>query len=216
MGTSSTTMKGMDRSEHWENVYKRTPYKELGWYQPKPETSLSLFAELQLPPDARIIDVGGGSSTLVDHLLDMGFSDVTVLDISATAMQTAQDRLGNRAKGVTWILQDVMLWRPSSEFDVWHDRATFHFFHDPEDIQAYVRVAAQVVRHNGYLVIGAFSHNGPTMCSGLPVTQYSDEKLQELLKNAFSRVKCIEIEHATPSGIAQEYIFCVFQRNAPA
>ncbi len=160
-------MENLNRLNHWEHIYQTKALNEVSWYQPKPETSLSFFTELQVSPEAKILDVGGGDSFLVDYLLDLGYLDLTVLDISATAIERAKSRLGERAKQVKWIVSDILDFVPQVRYDVWHDRAAFHFLTEEKEVERYVETAAQGIADNGVLILGTFSENGPKKCSGI-------------------------------------------------
>ena len=151
-------MGDLNRKEHWDNIYQT---KELdSWHQPSPETSLELFSDLKVPLTAKIIDVGGGDSFLVDHLLDLGYTDVTVLDISANALEGAKKRLGDRAKSVKWIVADASNFKLTEQYDLWHDRAAFHFLTDENDITNYINIAQQNINPSGILAIGTFLKMG--------------------------------------------------------
>ncbi len=164
-------MNSQERKAHWEHIYATKTLKEVSWYQPKPETSLAYFTANNIAKNAAIIDVGGGDSFLVDCLLEEGYTNLTVLDISAKAIQRAKDRLGNKASKVTWIVSDVLEFQPTQTYDVWHDRAAFHFLTEAKDIEHYKQLVSKASTKGGVLVIGAFSKKGPTKCSGIPITQ---------------------------------------------
>lgn len=206
-------MKTLDRKAHWENIYQTKALEEVGWYQPKPHTSLDLLAQLDLAPTAKIIDIGGGDSFLVDHLLDLGYENISVLDISAAALERAQKRLGERAKKVTWIQSDVASFEPKEQYDCWHDRAAFHFLTNEEDAAHYVQAAKQGVRSGGALVLGTFSEQGPKKCSGIAIKQYNEQSLSDALGDAFKKIGCQKVDHQTPSGSLQNFIFCRFKKS---
>lgn len=178
-----------------------------------PEVSLRYFEALNLPSTARIIDVGGGNSFLVDYLLDLGYQNITVLDISETALLKTKERLGNRAKQVTWIVSDITDFKPNSLYDFWHDRAAFHFLSSKEDIQAYTRIANRSLSDQGYMLIGGFSLNGPEKCSGIPVKRYSEETISEVFSANFKKLECVTVNHKTPSEKTQNFIFCSFKKH---
>jgi SAM-dependent methyltransferase len=203
-----------DNVSHWENVYANKQPDEVSWTQEKPGTSLEFIRGFNVPKSARIIDVGGGDSKLVDFLLDEGFTDVTVLDISENALHRARARLGERAKRVKWIVADITQFEPSEAYDVWHDRATFHFLTTREQIRTYIATASRAV--NGYVVIGTFSDCGPTRCSGLDIKQYTESELQEELQHGFEKIRCITEDHITPFNTVQNFLFCGFRRKAEA
>lgn len=197
--------------EHWENVYSTKQPHEVSWTQEVPTTSLSFIKWFNLPKDASIIDIGGGDSKLVDFLLAEGFTDVTVLDISEQALQRAKDRLGKEAEKITWIVADVTNFNPFKMYDLWHDRAAFHFLTSSEQIQKYVDIASHSV--NKFLLIGTFSHNGPTKCSGLKIKQYDENELEQQLLQGFTKIQCTTEDHITPFNTKQNFVFCSFKAN---
>lgn len=200
------------RKQHWEAVYAKKQPHEVSWTQERPETSLRFIAEAGLPNTASIIDIGGGDSRLVDCLLDLGYTDLTVLDISSSAIARAKARLGDRAALVQWIVSDIEDFVPSRKYDLWHDRATFHFLTTPQQIADYVAKAASAV--NDYMTIGTFSENGPERCSGLPVRQYSEEELAQVLEVGFRKIRCAHEDHVTPFNTIQNFLFCNFGKAA--
>lgn len=206
-------MSAKDLRKHWENVYETKDTTRVGWFQQKPIVSLNFFEYLEIPKTAKILDAGGGDSLLVDYLLDMGYQNITVLDISAAAIQNAQIRLGNLADEVLWIVDDLSKCKLDEKQDIWHDRAAFHFLNKKEELDHYLNLARKSVQRGGYLIMGTFSENGPTTCSGLPVTQYSIESLTEFFCDFFEPIKCMNTDHITPGGMEQNYSFCVFQRK---
>ena len=159
----------IERGEHWESIYSASPFSQVSWYEREPATSLRLIEEIAAGPSAAVIDIGAGASSLVDRLLAGGFRDVTVLDISRRALDEVRRRLGERALPVTFIVQDVLRWAPDRQYDIWHDRAVFHFLTEPSEREAYVDLAARSIRSGGVLVVATFAADGPTHCSGLPV-----------------------------------------------
>ena len=199
------------RQEHWNTVYETKNLDQVSWAQEIPKTSLDFIHSFGLTKSAKIIDIGGGTSKLVDYLLAEGFENITVLDISAKALEKAQQRLGDKATKVTWVVSDITEFEPKTTFDVWHDRATFHFLTTSEQIKKYMATARNSV--NGYLTIGTFSENGPTKCSGLTIKQYSEETLTTELKNGFYKLRCRLEDHTTPFGTAQNFLFCSFKRH---
>jgi ubiquinone/menaquinone biosynthesis C-methylase UbiE len=202
----------MDRRSHWDAVFEQKPLETLSWYQLVPETSLQLIRSLSLSPDARMLDVGGGDSLLVDHLLAEGYQQLTLLDISARALERSRRRLGTTAKTVEWVQSDILQYQTDHRFDCWHDRAAFHFFTDPEDIRLYVEKAAAFIKPGGYLIIGTFSENGPERCSGLPVQRYSETPMKMVFAKDFEPVNCVHADHTTPAGQPQSFLFCLFKR----
>ena len=199
------------KKAHWEKVYHTKQPNELSWTQSIPKTSLEFIHSFHLPKSASIIDIGGGDSKLVDYLLDVGYENITVLDISNTALERARIRLGEKATKVTWIVSDITEFRPSGTYDVWHDRATFHFLTTQEQVGKYLDVARNAI--TGYLTIGTFSKNGPKKCSGLEIQQYSEEQLQDQLANGFEKIRCVTEDHITPFETTQNFLFCSFQKQ---
>ncbi|HEV2354362.1 MAG TPA: class I SAM-dependent methyltransferase [Puia sp.] len=198
---------------HWENIYRTKGPADLSWTQALPLSSLDFIHSFGLPKTARIIDIGGGDSHLVEYLLDEGYSELTVLDISGAAIQKAQQRLGRRANQVQWIEQDITRFNPNMSYDLWHDRATFHFLITPRQISLYLSAARRAVHSGGYVVIGTFSARGPEKCSGLPVCRYSEEDLTRQLSRGFRKIRCISEDHHTPPGTIQNFLFCSFRRK---
>ncbi|HRP61505.1 MAG TPA: class I SAM-dependent methyltransferase, partial [Vicingus sp.] len=166
-------MENFARKKHWENIYETKPLSEVSWFQPTPETSLNFFKEYKIPTTAKIIDIGGGDSLLVDFLLDLGYQNITVLDISEAALNRAKKRLGNKANQVKWIVADVTTFEPAEKYDFWHDRAAFHFLTNEDEVKHYVETVRNSITPNGILVIGTFSEQGPKKCSGIDIKQYS-------------------------------------------
>lgn len=205
-------MEKFDQKKHWEEIYQTKDLNELSWYQPTPETSLAFFKQFKVPSNAKIIDIGGGDSFLVDHLIDNGYQDITVLDISETAIKKAKKRLGTRAKMVKWIVEDVTNFTPPEKYDFWHDRAAFHFLTNEQEISNYLQTAQQSIHPNGVLVIGTFSENGPKKCSGIEIKQYSASTMTQLLSNFFEKIECKTINHNTPFNTIQNFVFCSFRK----
>jgi SAM-dependent methyltransferase len=203
----------LDKKQHWETVYETKAPHEVSWTQETPQTSLDFIASFPLDKSARIIDIGGGDSKLVDHLLDLGYTNISVLDISEKALEKAKQRLGDKAHKVNWIVSDVTDFEPSSNFDIWHDRAAFHFLRTEEEIQKYLTILRNYVK--GYVVMGTFSDQGPLKCSGLEITQYSESTMTERLSDGFEKLKCITLEHTTPFETQQHFLFCSFKKMAP-
>jgi len=206
-------MENFDRKKHWENIYQTKDLKNLGWYQPTPVPSLDFIKQFNLKLTDKIIDVGGGDSFLVDHLLDLGYSDITVLDVSASSLERAKQRLGNRASIVKWIVADASGFEPAEKYDFWHDRAAFHFLTDEQEIANYLKIAWQNINPEGILVIGTFSEQGPTKCSGIEIRQYSETSMTERMKPYFEKINSVTIDHRTPSESIQNFIFCSFRKT---
>ncbi len=202
----------MDRKKHWENIYSTKDLKDVSWYQLTPQTSIDFITGFGLPLTAKIIDVGGGDSFLVDHLLDLGYQNITVLDISTNAIERAQTRLGQRAKLVKCIVTDIANFKPEEQYDLWHDRAAFHFLTDENEINNYIETTHKNLNSDGILLIGTFSDQGPTKCSGIEVKQYSEQSMVKLFANQFSKIECLIIDHSTPFDTIQNFIFCSFRR----
>ncbi len=205
-------MEHFDRRQHWEKIYQTKQTEEASWYQPLPETSLNFFEKHGISPTSKIIDVGGGDSLLVDHLLDRGHRDITLLDISAHALDKAKKRLGDRAAHVKWVVADASDFQPDELYDCWHDRAAFHFLTQPHEVEKYVKAAAAGIRPGGLLVLGTFSVNGPMKCSGLDIRQYSEAEMMALFAGHFVKTGCLHVDHKTPSGVLQNFIFCGFMK----
>ena len=204
----------MDRREHWDGVYTTKQPTEVSWYQAEPARSLELLAEAGAGPDTAIVDVGGGDSTLVDAVLARGLGRVTVLDISGAALARARARLGARAGEVAWVEADVTRAElPAHAFDVWHDRAVFHFLTERDDRARYAAVAAAAVRPGGTLLMATFALDGPTRCSGLPVERYDAEGLARELGDAFALVRGFGDVHRTPGGGEQRFTVAVLRRR---
>jgi len=206
-------MENFNRKSHWENIYESKPLESVSWYQPNPETSLHFVHEFNIPKTAKIIDVGGGDSFFVDRLLDDGYEDVTVLDISQAAIERAKLRLGDRAGQVKWIVTDVTEFIPQESYDFWHDRAAFHFLTKEEEINQYIATAVKAVSHNGILVVGTFSDQGPLKCSGIDIRQYTERSMTEVFGEFFQKTACITVDHRTPFNTEQNFLFCSFRKK---
>jgi len=199
------------RKKHWETVYETKSPDQVSWTQSIPKTSLDFIHSFGLTKTSKIIDIGGGDSKLADYLLDEGFENITVLDISAKALDRSKQRLGDKANKINWIVSDITEFQPTETYDLWHDRATFHFLTTPEQVAKYLGTARNVV--TGYLTISTFSNNGPKTCSGLDVRQYSEQELTIELQNGFDKLRCITEDHTTPFGTTQNFLFCSFKRH---
>ncbi len=206
-------MSEVNRKFHWENVYTSKGEAEVSWFQEKPAPSLELIAALSLPAGGSIIDVGGGASRLVDVLIERNLGKVTVLDVSAAALDAARKRLGDRGGRVTWIAADVTNWKPAQAYDVWHDRAAFHFLTEPADQSAYITCLKQGVRPGGYVIIGTFALDGPEKCSGLPIVRYDAASLSAALGPGFELIDTRRHDHLTPWGALQRFQFSTFRRK---
>jgi len=199
--------------QHWDNVYSTKKEKEVSWFQPYPKTSMEFVELLHLPFDANIIDIGGGDSHFAEVLLDKGYQNIYVLDISPHAIERAKQRLGKRASQIHWIVSDVTEFNPPVPFDLWHDRAAFHFLTSEDKIHKYVSVAENAVMRNGYLILGTFSEKGPKKCSGLEIRQYSETSMSARFETAFKKIKCLHTDHITPFGTTQNFLFCGFKKK---
>ena len=205
-------MENFDRKNHWETIYQTKELNDVSWYQPTPETSLEFITQFNLPKTAKIIDIGGGDSFLVDYLLDLGYQDISVLDISTSAIEKAKLRLGEKSNKVKWIVTDITLFKPTEQYDFWHDRAAFHFLTTETDISTYLGTARDAIRSTGIMLIGTFSEQGPKKCSGIEIKQYSESSMTERLKNIFEKINCITIDHKTPFDTIQNFVFCSFKK----
>ena len=206
-------MQSENRQAHWENVYTKKAENELSWFQENPAPSLELIAEVGATHASAIIDIGGGASRLVDSLIDRGFQDVTVLDLSGAALDAARSRLGERAADVRWIVADVTIWDPPKAYDIWHDRAAFHFLTDVSDRVAYIARLKRALKVGGHAIIATFAMDGPEKCSGLPVVRYDAASLGQALGPVFELFHTRRHEHTTPWGSQQVFQFSVFRHG---
>lgn len=202
-----------DLHAHWNRIYASKRSDEFSWYEPRLLVSLSLFEKLHVHKKACILDVGGGDSTLVDDLLRAGFEDITVLDISELAVERARRRLGTQADRVKWIVSDIRKFKPDRTYDVWHDRATFHFLLSENEIHQYAQTACEAVKPGGWLILGCFADNGPVQCSGLQIHRYNEQMLAETFATCFTDPDCLRDDHLTPAGQIQHFLFCCFRRS---
>lgn len=202
-----------DTKEHWENVWTTKKSNEVSWYQEYPKISIELILPTNPSKDAKIIDVGGGDSNLAETLLDLGFKNITVLDISANALERAKKRLGDKSSMITWIESDILEFENDNRYDIWHDRALLHFLTSEENLKNYVKLVKQHVMQGGYLIISTFSTKGPIKCSGLDTRQYSEESIKELFSNEFEHIKSFEEEHVTPRGMGQIFTWNIFRKT---
>jgi len=204
-------MENQARKNHWENIYDVKTPQEVSWTEEKPETSINLIHSFPIDKTAKIIDIGGGESKLVDFLLQEGYENITVLDISANALNRAKKRLGKNANKVNWIVSDITEFNPSETYDVWHDRAVFHFLTNENDIKKYQELVSKTV--DKYMVIGTFSTEGPLKCSGLEIKQNNEQSLTSTFDQNFEKLDCFTIDHKTPFDTIQNFIFCTFKRK---
>lgn len=199
------------RSTHWERVYSNQEPTEFSWYQASPEVSLRLISQTGVQKDDSILDAGGGDSMLVDSLQAQGFRDITVLDISASALARARARMGEKAEAVHWVTADVTAFSPTRRFALWHDRAVFHFLVEPSDRQSYVSTVLATLRSRGHLLLATFGPEGPLRCSGLEICRYSVEQLHEIFSERFELKHHEFRDHVTPAGASQQFIYSWWQ-----
>ncbi|MGV8856315.1 MAG: class I SAM-dependent methyltransferase [Devosia sp.] len=204
-------MTAVDRQSHWENVYTTKVEAEVSWYEETPELSLELLRQAGLNSSMSVIDIGGGASRLVDALVSADQAHLSVLDLSAAALETAKSRLAG-AERVQWFVSDVTAWTPDQEYDLWHDRATFHFLTVTKDQQAYVGVLLNALKQGGRAVIGTFAPDGPEKCSGLPIARYDADALQSVLGQQFQLMATSRHDHVTPWGAVQQFQFSTFEK----
>ena len=198
---------------HWEHIYNTKQPNQVSWTQEMPSISINFVKQFQISKDAAIIDVGGGDSKFVDYLLAEGYTNVSVLDISEAAINRAKARLGDKALNVNWIVSDILAFNPALQYDLWHDRAAFHFQTENSSISKYIDIVNKSV--TGKVIIGTFSVDGPTKCSGLEIKQYEESSLKNEFENAqFKNIECKRDDHITPSGSVQNFIFCAFEKMA--
>ncbi len=204
----------MDKKAHWEDVYQSKKIDEVSWYQARPEFSLRMIKATKLSFDDPIIDVGGGASRLVDQLTELGFRNLTVLDISGKALEYAKQRLGDAGKNIEWIQADIVEFQPKQTYAFWHDRAVFHFLTDPSDRERYLKVMKGTLSHPGYVMIASFALDGPEKCSGLPVQRYSHQTLIRTLGSDYRLILKDQEIHDTPAGKQQSFIYGLFKTGA--
>ncbi|MGN6748465.1 MAG: class I SAM-dependent methyltransferase [Xanthobacteraceae bacterium] len=205
-------MREFNRQAHWQNVYKEKGENQVSWFQERPTISLELIEAAGAKPGSAILDIGGGASRLVDVLIEKDYRDLTVLDLSESAVAIAKMRLGQSAVIVKWIVEDVTQWQPASRYDLWHDRAAFHFLTEASDKAAYIERLTKALRPGGHAIIGTFALDGPERCSGLPVVHYDAAQLSAMLTPSFTLVDMRRHEHKTPWSAIQQFQFGVFRR----
>ena len=203
----------ISKKEHWENVFATKAETEVSWYQKKPETSLQLIKACKVAKEAKIIDIGGGDSYLIDNLIELGYTNLFLLDISEKAIERSKARLGANADKVTFIVSDVLDFQPNERFDVWHDRASFHFLTNEADVLKYKSIVSNALSTNGNFLLGTFSDEGPLKCSGLEITQYSVDKIATTFEDTFEMENCFTEDHETPFETIQNFIFCHFKKH---
>jgi ubiquinone/menaquinone biosynthesis C-methylase UbiE len=205
----------MDPKKHWEQMYRAKAPTEVSWYQPEARLSLDLIRRVAPSRGTSILDVGGGASTLVDGLLDAGYQAVTVLDLASSALALARQRLGQRAEGVRWLAANVLdVQLATAYYDVWHDRAVFHFLTDARDRARYVAQVQCVVRPGGHVIVASFDPEGPARCSGLEVVRYSPHDLHAEFGSAFRLLESTKEDHRTPAGVVQPFVYCLCRVEA--
>ncbi|HUI15107.1 MAG TPA: class I SAM-dependent methyltransferase [Xanthobacteraceae bacterium] len=205
-------MSTLERQSHWQSVYRTKSERDVSWFEEMPAISLDLIHATGVTSGASVVDIGAGASRLVDSLLDEGFA-VTVLDISEKALATSRDRLGPRCARASWIAADVTAWRADRAYDVWHDRAAFHFLTEPDVRAAYAASVQRAVRSGGHVIIGTFAPDGPERCSGLPVVRHDAASLGAVLGPSFRLIESRRHDHRTPAGTIQRFQFSRFQRR---
>ncbi len=195
----------MSTKKHWETIYTTKAPQEVSWTEEIPQTSIDLIAKFKLPKFAKIVDIGGGDSLLVDYLLALGYTNITILDISQSAIERAKKRLGEKSLQVKWIVSNILDFTPPESYDLWHDRAVFHFLTRKEDIETYKARLTQT--ETSHVVLGTFSKKGPLKCSGLPITQYSIEDINTTFSPQFQIIEAFNQDHITPFDTAQSFTF---------
>lgn len=198
---------------HWENVFETKAENEVSWFQPKPVTSIQLIQSCKVAKDAKIIDVGGGDSYLIDSLLGLGYTNLYLLDISEKAIERAKKRLAEHLDKVTFIVSNNLDFCSNDTFEIWHDRASFHFLTDKNDIQKYKSNVLYSLKTNGTFILATFSEEGPKKCSGLDITQYSVEKMEAIFEEDFELENCFTEDHTTPFDTIQNFIFCKYKKR---
>ena len=201
-----------ENKKHWERIYETKNIDGVSWFQKKPLTSLSLIEISNINNDAEIIDIGCGKSFLIDNLLEKKYSKVSLLDISNNALEEVKNRIKKFTNFGIFYNSDILDFNPDASFDLWHDRAVFHFLTKDEEINKYISICEKHIKKDGYLIIGTFSENGPLKCSGLEIRKYSVENLKEMFSNSFKLVDHLNIDHITPFDTIQNFNFCVFKR----
>ncbi|TGM69504.1 class I SAM-dependent methyltransferase [Leptospira levettii] len=203
----------MDHKEHWEIIYTEKQPNQVSWTQETPSISIQMIQSTNLPTSSKIIDVGGGESNLVDHLLLLGYNHLSVLDISQNALNRCKLRLGESGKNIEWIVSDITLFQSEIKYDIWHDRAVFHFLTEPDTISKYKSNLINALNDNGQFIIGTFSDLGPKKCSGLEIKQYTEKTLTDTFSPEFSPIEFQREDHHTPFGTVQNFVFGRFQKK---
>lgn len=206
-------MEHFDRKKHWENIYSTKQLESCSWFQETPTSSLQFIEQSGISKSSKIIDIGGGDSFLADRLLENGYTNVTVMDISEAALERAKQRLGSKAENIKWIVGDAAHFNPSEKYDLWHDRAAFHFLTNERDVNHYVANVNSALHEKGVLIIATFSENGPKKCSGIDIKQYSVKSLSAVFEIGFKKLTSINVDHPTPFNTLQNFTFCSFQKS---
>ena len=197
---------------HWENIYQNKNEDEVSWFQKTPNTSIEIINSIKIKKESKIIDVGSGRSRLFKNLIELGYNNLTYLDISESAAKKSKIFLGEQSKNIKWIVEDVLNFEPKQNFDVWHDRAVFHFLTEQNQIKKYVDLVSRNISNNGYLIIGTFSEQGPLKCSGLEVSRYSESLIKTTFIESFTLLNSFKIDHSTPFNTTQNFLFSVLKK----
>lgn len=198
--------------DHWQNIYLNKTDKEVSWTQEYPHTAMNYLKELNLPKTAKLIDIGGGASNFADAAMELGYTNITVLDISEAALSKSKKRLGEKSKNINWIVTDANSFKTDLTYDFWYDRAVFHFLTEPVRIEEYIKLIGKSIEIGGHFLLGTFSENGPKKCSGLEIVQYSELEMKNTFSTNFKVQKCFKELHSTPFDTIQEFQFCGFIR----
>lgn len=201
-----------ENKNHWETVYKTKSADQVSWTQKYPQLAIDYLTELNLPKDAAIIDIGGGEGAFAEAATDLGYTNISVLDISDAALQKAKVKFADKSDKINWIVSDILDFEPLKEYDFWYDRAVFHFLTTKEEIEKYKKIVANSLKENGSFLLGTFSENGPFKCSGLEITQYSEERMKQTFSEDFIAQRCFVQEHLTPFDTIQNFQFCGFKK----
>ena len=200
----------MDNKKHWENIYQKKEIDGVSWYQKVPVESLQLIKKYSISNSDKIIDIGCGKSFLADNLLELNYTDISLVDISSNALKEVKDRLQN--KSLNFIETDILNFNSNDKYDIWHDRAVFHFITNPEGIEKYISLCNKYINNHGILIIGAFAEDGPLKCSGLEIKRYSVDQISGLFKETFELVESFKMLHKTPFDTEQSFSFCVLRK----
>lgn len=202
----------MDNKTHWDDIYNRKKFSEVTWFQPEPKVSMQLISNLNLSLNANILDAGGGASTLVDKLLDQGFQDISVIDLSENALNQSKNRLGATASNISWIVGDITNYDFQVKFDLWHDRAVFHFLISKDDQENYIVNLNKCLDVGSFFIISTFAEDGPLKCSGLEIVRYSKEELVNKFAGNFELIDFQKETHVSPGGMEQKFNYWVFRK----